>query len=45
MFQTNILKKIKIYLISVTIFLFKNLSTDEVIWKNIVDLDRSQMMY
>jgi len=41
MFQTKVVQKIKIHnLFSVT---FKNLATDEVMWKNTVEPNRFQM--
>ena len=43
MFQTEVVKTIKTHILfSVNLF-FKNLAIDEIMWKNIVQPDRSQM--
>ena len=43
MFQTEVVKTIKTHILfSVNLF-FKNLAIDEIMWKNIVESDRSQM--
>jgi hypothetical protein len=43
MFQTEVVKTIKTHILfSVTLF-FKNLAIDEIMWKDIVESDRSQM--
>jgi len=44
MFQTKLVKKIETYILfAVTFAFFKKHATDEVMWKNILEPDRSQM--
>jgi len=43
MFQTKFAKKITHILFAVTVFFYKNHAIDEIMWKNTVEPDRSQM--
>jgi hypothetical protein len=43
-FRTKVVKKLKIYILfEITVLFFKKHAIDEIMWKNIVELDRSQL--
>jgi len=43
MFQTNFVEKIKTHILCSITFFFFNLAIYEIMWKNIVELDRPQL--
>ena len=44
MFQTKVVEKIKTHILCLIIFFFENRSVYEIMWKNIFQLDRAQMI-